>query len=282
MKKPILVVNENLLMPIIATEKKVREFKNEIGLIDSVVGKTGLFLMVVSFVESMHKEVLKYFLRYNFEKITSEKKIEISKTLLIENEDFYIVEDLVTDIIDKMPSWRFMKIFYDALDIQKAENFKIIEKIKQQRNQQIHGNLVIDYKHGNVTHTLVGVEYINYSLEEYEKYIIDLKIKVSRRYADCTRIETLKKMWHYTFTTPLCANFEDYWHIDLETDSILGYKNVKYENSLSHSETFMLSIWRSQLSGYKVDFLNMASLGKHLQSCLFMFLKLSNDIFMYR
>lgn len=104
MKKPVLIVNENLLMPIRATERKIREIKDEVKSTNSVECQTGLFLMAVAFVESRHKEVLKYYLRYNPEKINSKKTIEITKNLLVENEDFHIVEGLVTEVIDKMPA----------------------------------------------------------------------------------------------------------------------------------------------------------------------------------
>ena len=139
----------------------------------------------------------------------------------------------------------------------------------------------VNFKQQSITEKYIASEYLTSYLEEYENYIDDLKLKISRKYGKFTRIKALNSLWHYTFRTPLCAKFEDYWHIDLQSDSIVGYKQPEYENSLSLSEKFMLDIWRSQLSDYKVNFINIASLDQHTQSCLYIFLKLSKDIFMY-
>ena len=282
MKKPDLIVVENLLIPVTATISKIAMAQSEVKSTSSRECQNGLFLMTVAFVESMHKEILKYFLRYNPEKISNKKTIEVRKTTLIENEDFHILESLIDEVVDKMPFWQVIKYFYDTMKINKPDNFKTIEAIQKNRNQLIHDNIQVEYKQGSVNHNLFDINYIQSSLSEYEEYLIHLNDEILRKYSEFTRMNALKNLWYYTFKTPLCAKFEDYWHTDLENDSITGYKSPEYEGGLSHSETFMLSIWRSQVSGYKVDFLNMSSLGKNIQACLFMFLKLSNDIFMYR
>jgi hypothetical protein len=281
MNKPILIVNENLLIPIRATESRIGEIKKEICSTNNPVIQNGLFLMAVSFIESMQKEVLTYYLKYDPQRIPNKKSIEITKNILIENEDFRMIESLVSEYIDKMPYWQFMKIFYETLKIQKPDNLQAIEAIKKRRNELTHDNMQVDFKQKRVTQKYIDSDYLSSSLNEYENYLNDLKLKISKRYGKFTRIKALNNLWHYTFRTPLCAKFEDYWHIDLQSDSIAGYKIPEYENSLSHSEKFMLGIWRSQVSSCKVDFINMASLGQHVQSCLYMFLKLSNDIFMY-
>ncbi|PIE74465.1 MAG: hypothetical protein CSA18_04945 [Deltaproteobacteria bacterium] len=282
MNKPNLIIVENMLMPIRGTLNRIANLKCEVKSISNLEGQTGLFIMAVAFVESMHKEVLRYYLKYNPEKITNKKTIEISKVLLVRNEDFYILESLVDELIDKMSYWQSMKIFYEILKIHKPENLKTIESIQKYRNQIIHKNMQIEYKQGSVNHMFPDIDYILSSLSEYEKYLSDLNNKIYRKFSKFTRVNTLKNLWHYTFKTPFCKKFEDYWHIDLENDSIIGYKCPEYEKELSHSESFMLGIWRSQVSDCKVDFLNLSSLGKDVQSCLFMFLKLSNDIFMYK
>lgn len=281
MKKPVLIVNENLLMPIRATESRMGEIKKEMRSTSNPVIQNGLFLMAVSYIESMQKEVLTYYLKYDPQRIPSKKTIEINKNTLAENEDFRLIESLVSEYIDKMPYWQFMKIFYETLKIQKPGNVQAIEGIKKRRNELIHDNMQVDFKQKRVTHKHIDFNYLANSLDEYGKYLDSLKLEIDRRYGKFTRINALNSLWHYTFRTPLCAKFEDYWHIDMQSDSIAGYKIPEYENSLSNSEKFMLGIWRSQVSDYKVDFINMASLGQHMQFCIYMFLKLSNDIFMY-
>ena len=281
MKKPVLIVNDNLLMPIRATESRIGEIKKEMCSTSNPVILNGLFLMAVSYIESMQKEVLTYYLKYDPHKIPRKKTIEIDKNILAENEGFHLIESLVSEYIDKMPYWQFMKIFYEALKIKKPGNIQAVEGIKKRRNELIHDNMQVDFKQKRVTHIHLDSDYLAHSIDEYGKYLDSLKLEISKRYGKCTRINALNSLWHYTFRTPLCANFEDYWHIDMQSDSISGHKISKDESSLSHSEKFMLGIWRSQVAACKVDFINTASLGQHMQSCIYMFLKLSNDIFMY-
>lgn len=281
MKKPVIIVKDNLLMPILAIEVRINEIKKEMSSASSPVILNGLFLMLVSYIESMQKEVLTYYLKYEPKRIPDKKTIEIDKNTLVENEDFHLIERLVSEYIDKMPYWRFTKIFYEVLKIKKPDNDISIKNIKKTRNKLIHDNLKVDFKQKRVSHEYIGSDYLAYSLNEYVNYLDNLKTEISRKYGKCSRLNALRNLWHYTFRTPLCANFEAYWNIDIENDSILGYKISEHECSLSGSETFMLGIWRSQVSGYRVDFINMASLGPDMQSRLYMFLKLSNDIFLY-
>ncbi|MCX5991561.1 MAG: hypothetical protein NTZ04_04420 [Chloroflexi bacterium] len=284
MKKPVIIVKDNLLMPILATEVRTNEIQMEMRSVSSPVILNGLFLMLVSYIESMQKEVLTYYLKYQPERIANNNKntVEIDKQVLIENEDFHFTERLVSEYIDKMPYWQFTEIFYKVLRIKKPDNELSIENIKRRRNELIHSNLEVDFKKGTATHIYIDSDYLAYSLGEYINYLDNLKTEISRRYDKCTKLNALKSLWHYTFRTPLCGNFEDYWHIDIESDLIFAYKISQHEGGLSGSEKFMLGIWRSQVSNYKVDFINMASLGQHMQFCLYMFLKLSNDIFLYQ
>ncbi len=281
MKELMLVVKNNLLMPIMATEDRISEIKNEADLHVNPTVLNGLFLMLVSYIESMHKSVLTYYLKYQPEAIPVKKTIEIDKTVLAANEDFHLVERLVSEFVRGMTYPQFADLFYKTLRIKKPDNEASLGEIKKRRNEIIHKNLRVNFKHKKTECEHINSNYLAYSLNEYTMYLNCLKTEISSRYADCTKLNALRNMWHYTFTTPLCANFEDYWHVDAENDSIVGCKTPKKEGSLSSSEKFILSIWKSQVSGYKVDFINMSSLGQHMQHCLYTFLKLSNDIFMY-
>lgn len=285
MNKPVIVVKDNLLMPILATESRVNEIKKELDSDSShAVILNGLFLMLVSYIESLQKEVLIYYLKYHPEEITKKKTLEIEKDVLVDDENFHLVGSLVSRYIDKLPGWQFTEIFYDVLKIRKPKNDLNItmENIKKKRNELIHKNLKVDFKHKMInTDNHIDHDYLMSCLNNYKNYLNHLKSEIRRRYRKHTKIHALMNLWHYTFRTPLCSNFEDYWYIDIEKDSILGYKKSKCESNLSHSETFMLGIWRSQVSGYKVDFINMASLDSEMQDRLYMFIKLANDIFLY-
>lgn len=281
MKKPTLVVIDNLLMPIVATETRVAEIQHEMSLHPSPVVLNGLFLMLVSYVESMQKSVLTHHLKYQPEEMPVKRTMEIDKAALAANEDFYLLEHLISEFLRGMSYPQFSEVFYKTLGIKKPKNESKIREIKTKRNEVIHRNLRTDFKHKRATHEQISPSYLSSSVGEYTIYLNSLKNSISEKYVKCTKLNALRELWHYTFATPLCAVFEDFWHVDTDKDSITGYKSARGEANLSHSETFMLSIWRSQVSGYKVDFLNMASLDRHMQYCLYTFLKLSNDIFMY-
>lgn len=280
MRKPLIILKDYLLIPILATEARVDEIREELKNNPTNVNLNGLFLMLVSYTESMQKEIIKYYLKYNPEKISG-NFIELDKTILVENEDFYLLESIAENHINKMPYWKFSELFYDVLEIRRPSNESKIQKIKDRRNDLIHKNLIVNFKYNEIHQDFIDKVYLENCLDEYGKYLIDIKTDISEVYVTYSKINVLKNLWHYTFKTPLCSNFYDYWHVDSEKDSILGCKHPKMEDGLSSSEKLMLEIWRSQVCGGKVDFLNMASIGKHFQNCLYSFLKLSNDLFLY-
>jgi hypothetical protein len=267
-------------MPIIATEARIDEIRSEIKEDTTNVSLNGLFVMLVSYIESMQKEIIKYNLKYQPEKIV-DNLIEVNKSVFIVNEDFNIMEHIMADYVEKMPYWRLSKLFYNVLNIEKPRNETDIEKIKKRRNELIHKNLEVDFKRGRIRQDNVEIAYLINCTEEYTKYLDDLKLSISDSFAFYTKLNALKNLWYYTFKTPLCSDFSEYWYVDEKNDSLFGCKHPEIENGLSSGEKFMLDIWRSQVCGCKLDFLNMASIGRHYQNCLFMFLKLSNDIFHY-
>ncbi len=281
MKKPVLIVRDNLLMPLSATEARIIEIEKEVTAAKSKLILNGLFLMLVSYIESMQKKMLIYFLKYQPESISKKNTIEIGKSILAKNADFNLIENFAKDHVERMPYWQLAEAFYEVLKIDKPSNNANIQNIKERRNQLIHSNLEIDYKHKRASHEYVDQAYIANAINDFAKYLNELKDQINRHYSKYTKINALKTLWKYTFNTPLCSRFDDYWQVDAENDSIFAYKIADQESGLSHSERFMLGIWRSQVAGYKVDFLNMASLDDHMQNCLHIFLKLSNDIFLY-
>lgn len=97
-------------------------------------------------ISSQCKRRLSNIIKYRPEKISG-SSIEVEKAVLIESEDFYFLERIVADYIDKMPYWRLSALFFDVLGIKEPENEKGIQKIKKRRNDLIHKNLIIDFKH---------------------------------------------------------------------------------------------------------------------------------------
>jgi hypothetical protein len=81
-------------------------------------------------------------------------------------------------------------------------------------------------------------------LETYTNFIGIVSSEVDVKYSMFTRIKVFKGLWSYTFETPLCKKIEDYWQLDEENDLIVAIKHPIQEDSLSHSEKFLLDIWR--------------------------------------
>lgn len=280
MDKPLIILKDYLLMPILATEVRFDEIRNELKNNPTNINLNGLFLMLVSYIESMQKEIVKYYLKYNPEKLSGDS-IEVDKAILLQNEDFYLLESIVVNHIDKMPHWKLFKIFYEVLKIRNPSNEYKIQKLKARRNELIHKNLEVNFKRKEISQDFINKLYLENCLDDYGKYLIDIKTYISEVYVNHSKINVIKKLWHFTFETPLCSNFYDYWYVDNEKDIIIGCKYPEIKVGLSSTEKFMLEIWRSQVCGGKIEFLNMASIGRHFQNCLYSFLKLSNDLFPY-
>src|SRR5690606_35365969 len=128
--------------------------------------------------------------------------------------------------------------------------------IKDRRNELIHKNLKVNFKQNETHQDFIDKVYLENCIHEYEKYLIDIKECISKVFAAHSKIKVLQNLWYYTFKTPLCSNFYDFWYIDHEKDKILGCKHPEKEGNLSSSEKFMLEIWRSQVCGGEVNFLN--------------------------
>lgn len=280
MNRPLVLIKDNLIIPLQATKERVSEIKQESIHATNGVVLNGLFLMLVSYLECMQKEILIHFLKYQPEKLPT-KALELDKSTLLDNEDFDLLERLVSDQVDRMPFWRLNKLFYEALKLETPRNESEIQEIKNRRNELIHKNLKVNFKRKEAKYDHIDPAYLSKCISEYENYLSELESSISKSFRKCTKLRALENLWHYTFRTPLCANFSEYWHIDEENDSLLGCKHPKNESDLSSSEIFMLEIWRTQVCGGKVNFPNMSSIGKRTQNCLYLFLKLSNDIFLY-
>ena len=241
MDKPIIILKEYLVMPILATEVRVGEIRKELKPNATNVNLNGLFLMLVSYVESMQKEIIKYYLKYQPEKISG-NCIKVDKTILVGNEDFYLLERIVANHIDKMPQWKLSKLFYEVIKIKKPLNENKIQIFKNRRNELIHKNLKVNFKQNEIHQDFIDPLYLKNCLDEYEKYLIDIKEMISKTFINFSKLNLLKNLWDYTFETPLCSNFPDYWYIDPEKDRITGCKHTETEGSLSSSEKFMLEI----------------------------------------
>lgn len=107
-------------MPIQATELRIFEIKNELEKGVSNVILNGLFLMLVSYLESMQKEIISYYLKYQPEKILI-NPIKLDRDILLENEDFYLLESILKTHIEKSHIGNCQKYFMMLSELKNQE-----------------------------------------------------------------------------------------------------------------------------------------------------------------
>jgi|GEM_PF-2055885 len=282
--KPILVIKDHLLLPV---KNTMEQCKNILGTAKDARGNpillNGLYLMAVAYVESMQREILAYYFTHNparIKKGENGNKISVSKQALFGSEGFSLIENLARDYVTELRYNELLKEFNANLGIT-SNNDEAIKKIQRSRNDLMHFNTSYNYKQKKTSEQNVTYAKLVSDIETYQDYLISVEQSISSKFVRNTKIKALENLWHYTFQTPLCGNFEAYWQVDRDKDTITRCLNTEVEGSLSSSEKFMLSIWRSQWNNRPMEFINMASLVGRGQNCLYLFLKLMNDIFIY-
>jgi hypothetical protein len=285
---PELLLKDNLLLPIIGARESFDEIKEQVSQNSNIIILNGLFIMGVALFESMIRKQIAYCLAFSPNRLP-EREIAFPKTALIENEHFNIMENLISDYIDRKSIKELENLYFKVLNIRKPTKQIVDEivRIKNIRNDLVHKSLNVNYKYRRThfpTDSNKSRDYqtqVHQFLDTYYAFLDHITLEINEKFKAYTKINLLEKLWHYTFHTPLCGNFNDYWVIDKDNDCIEALKHPKQESGLSHSEKFLLGIWRSQLTTSNVEFINMSSLDNHAQSCLYIFLKLSNNLFMY-
>ena len=282
--KPVLVIKDHLLLPVKST---MEQCKNILGTAkdarENPILLNGLYLMAVAYVESMQREILAYYFTHNPAKIKKGgkgNKISVSKQALFGSEGFSLIENLAKDYVRDLRYNELLEAFNANLGIT-SNNDEAIKKIQESRNDLIHFNTSYNYKQKQISEQNVNYAKLVSDIEIYQDYLRTVKQSISSKFVRNTKLKALENLWHYTFRTPLCANFEDYWQVDRNRDTITQCLNPEIEHGLSSSEEFMLGIWRSQWNSRPMEFINMASLDRRNQNCFYLFLKLMNDIFIY-
>lgn len=282
--KPILVIKDHLLLPVKSTMKQCKDILGTAkDARENPILLNGLYLMAVAYVESMQREILAYYFTHHPAKIQKGKKgnkISVSQQALFGSEGFSLMEDLAKDYVRELRYNELLEAFNENLKIN-FDNDEAILAIQKSRNELIHYNTNYNYKQKQIQEHNVNYAKLASDIEIYQVYLRYIEQCISSKFARNTKIKALENLWHYTFRTPLCANFENYWQVDKDKDTITRCLNPEMEDCLSSSEKFMLSIWRSQWNNRPMEFINMASLGRRNQNCFYLFLKLMNDVFIY-
>src|SRR5690606_37458747 len=212
-----------LLIPIFATKSRIVEISNELKTGHSQVLVNSLFLTLVSYMEAMQKEIIIYYLKYHPEKIAS-KKFDVRVEIISTKESFEVLEEIISEYVDSIPTWDRFKMLVNVLGIQKPPDsiYSELYNISATRNKLIHKNLMVSRKHVAISNIIdIELEYFYESIISYDKFIDHIIESISRKYSEYSKVQALKNLWHFMFETNLCANFEDYWYIDEKSDTIL-------------------------------------------------------------
>lgn len=282
--KPILIIKDHLLLPVKNTTEQCKDILDTAkDARENTIMLNGLYLMAVAYIESMQRENLAYYFTHNPAKIKKGKrgtKISVSQQALFGSEGFSLIEDIAKDYVRELRYNELLEAFNENLKIN-YDNDEAILAIQESRNELIHYNTSYNYKHKRIQEQNIDYAKLVSDIERYQDYLKTVKQSISGNFARNTKIKALENLWHYTFRTPLCGDFEAYWQVDRDKDTITRCLNPEVERSLSSSEKFMLSIWRSQWNSRPMEFINMASLDRRNKNCFYLFLKLMNDVFIY-
>jgi len=273
-----LIFKKNLLHPVVIAITQIQELKYQVEneKLSQIINDS-VFVMSFSIIESMFKNSLIYYLSYCPEKF-HKKEINISKQTLSETDDFDFLKRVIGQQLNVSNIMELIDNYFKVLNIKKPPEDLLnrLKNSKTLRNSIIHNRTVVDFKRGAFTNT-ESENIINCFLDILN-FLEHIKNEIELKYKENTRLNVLKYLWQLEFW----PEFEIFWYIGQKDDTIDGYKKPSIEGSLSHSETFFLGLWRSQLTNYKVEFLNMSSLDSFSQSYLHLFLRISNDLFMYK
>ena len=223
----------------------------------------GLFVLSISNVETMLTDTLKYYLgEYpaNIDKAT----ISVSKEELLTH-PFDLIEVMIDKFILSIAYKPLSEIavnFFKVLSLE-GDAAKLVEplnEIKATRNILLHNNL----RSNDIYLSMAGeqarpgkkltvdADYLASSLEKMISFVDQVILLMSQKYKDYTRIAAIKRLWYYSFNSPVMP-FEEFWEVDEEKDCLKCRKESRYEPYISYSEKMMLNLWHTHFSGQSED-----------------------------
>jgi len=287
MKRPHLLLVNELIKPINNTKKIISEIKSTIDISSPKIVLYGIFSYTVSIFEIMQNEILFYYLDKYPEKIHSEKT-QINKEY-IGSSSFFIRKNLIQDYVISLNYNSikiFMKQFFNILSIDNEDENTIdqIIEIKETRNLLLHNNLKVNdvyiKKSGKmcratqddvITEKKLLLDY-NYTINTVniiENILLSIENKLIIKYKKFTRHYVFKQIWDYLFKSPV-LNFDDYFYssgeiINLKPNKVSYIKRM-VKNGFSSTEVKFLFLIFSHLFPslsdkiFKPRFLNCYSL----------------------
>lgn len=270
MKKPILLIKDELLKPINQALERLEKIRQRKANNEDSIILEGLFVLANSTFENTLYDVIRVLAKHIPEKIDF-KEEKISKEVLlsgnpleqaIENKINNISYKNLTDILKyfieftSIPVGTIFSDYYDNLC-----------EIKASRNLLIHNNLTVNSVYidsaGNQKRSerigevlVIGQNYLFESIVTFKSILTVFKEAIELKYIDYTYINALRNLFNFIFNTPI-MQFEDVFTIDESLDKIVCLNDDSaFRPNLSSSEELYLSTWLSHWQGRGINLNN--------------------------
>jgi hypothetical protein len=264
------VYSDDLLDITRKFQEKLEEIEKKLG--NDFIINQGLFLMITAYFENSVRTLMKVVL-FNFPEKLTKDSYTISREqictvadnghdVIIDNELYYLFKDGVRTQLEKLLKILFNKEYKknanrNSISEKEKESIIKLMEISLYRNALIHkGGKVSNeinekvkyFKPQSGKELRFDSKLIELFIKEYKKFFQYLTQEINSTcssYIDLSVIAKTEILWNNCFSSPI-LQFEDYWEIDEERDSITKIKYPKIEKNISNSEKILLSIWRHQ------------------------------------
>ena len=282
MNRPILLTKNELLLPIDQAFERLEKIRERKAVNEDSIILEGLFVLAVSSFESSLTDTLRVLLTRIPQKLENKIDAITKEDLIGGNPLKKAIETKINTISYKNVSEviaYFIKT--TAIDENTISGALIeqLQEIKARRNLLIHNNLIINQLYLDTAGNTARANYqreqnslnITYGpsfkptrrdqLQITQDYLFEsiitlrdilnaIKIQLSQKYAQYTKIKALRELWKFIFPSSV-MEFEKVWVINEEYDRIEKYNEGHLKQyDLSSSEEMVLSIWLSHFLGY--------------------------------
>ncbi len=254
----------------------------------SAVVLAGLYVLAVSQLEIAITDTIRYILKRNPWKMNF-GSLTLGREKLLDTELVRELLELHAD--DLVQKWTYrhsedllLDRLYKIADIPERSlesNVVIIQEFKKRRNEILHRSRPTANR-DNQPIPWVTKEETSSAVQNLKKILINIRDSLKYRYDNHTRVEALRRLWSYLFTSPV-MKFDDYWVIDTVKDRIIGYKDTPLINQLASSERVLLGVWRAEFASDSslLQEFNMKSLGHKRRQDLVTLLAALRDLWLY-
>lgn len=211
----------------------------------SLLDRTGRFVLAFAAFESMMSDLLEFHLLENPHLLPQENRTLPTEKIAesAEGRDIlsYVVKDYIRKIMYKELE-EILRIFGQKTTlgaVANQEQLKILVSAKNIRNAILHSNV---HALKGKQNDLIGMQSIIEVCDKIEENIVS-------RFADHTRVASIKALWEYIFETPLLRPFENFFVIDYDRDLVVACKPLPDGVGLSNSERIFYEIWVGHFKG---------------------------------